>query len=62
VRELLAIAGIDPSEAELKELESTYPELRRLLDRLHEVPAARYASPALVFAAVPPGPAWSEAS
>jgi hypothetical protein len=51
VRGLIAAAGLRPDTEELDELVRVYPTFRAALDRLYDVPDARYAPPALVFGA-----------
>jgi hypothetical protein len=53
VRVLLAAAGIEPSEEELKGFVQAYPVLRAGADSLY-IEAVRYEEPALIFTPVPP--------
>jgi hypothetical protein len=46
---LLSAAGIDPPEAEVLDLISGYPAMRKSADLLYDVPGTMYESPALTF-------------
>jgi hypothetical protein len=60
IAEMLAAAGLSPSEPEVAAMAETYAELRTAVDALYEVPGARYADPALRFRAADTGRAdWS---
>jgi hypothetical protein len=48
---LLAAAGLSPSPEEVAMFSAGYPALRAAIDGLYQVPAARYADPALRFRA-----------
>ncbi|GAA3542457.1 hypothetical protein GCM10022222_27680 [Amycolatopsis ultiminotia] len=51
VRTLLTAAGLPASESEVAAYAAGYPAQRSGLDALYELPAARYADPALRFRA-----------
>jgi hypothetical protein len=60
IAEMLAAAGLSPSEPEVTAMAESYPELRASVNALYEVPGARYADPALRFRAADTGRAdWS---
>jgi hypothetical protein len=51
VRAMLSAAGLSPPPEEVAQLVAGYPALRAAADALYQVPAARYADPALRFRA-----------
>lgn len=55
---LLTLAGLPASDKEKQTLAGGYPLTRSLIASLWSMPEARYAEPALVFSADPPGGAW----
>lgn len=57
---LLAAAGLCESSRR-EDLLEAYLALEGSVDALYRVPGVRYESPALIFAAAAPGPAWGEA-
>ena len=46
---LLSAAGINPPEAEVLDLISAYPAMRKSADMLYDVPGTIYESPAMIF-------------
>lgn len=53
VRTLLAVAGIQPSEEEIRAAVDGYPALRETLRRLHALPIDHEEQPALEFPIAP---------
>lgn len=52
VRALLRIAGVtSPGDADIAAVVDVYPQYRSGIELLHRLPAARYESPAMTFAA-----------
>ena len=53
VRALLAIAKLTPSPEEVDSLIAAYPLNRLEIDKMYEIPEARYEEPCVVFSAIP---------
>ena len=58
VRTLLAIAGLDLSDAEVATLTRAYTAYREAVDSLYAIPEARYETPSLVFNPTSPPAPW----
>jgi hypothetical protein len=60
VRNLMATAGLSPSEDEMATLVAAYPEFKAGIESMYAVPETRYASPGLIFTATPIFADWAK--
>jgi hypothetical protein len=60
VRNLMATAGLSPSEDEMATLIAAYPEFKAGIESMYAVAETRYASPGLIFTATPIFADWAK--